>query len=346
MTDPRGARPAADALPEGAAAGGEVSIAWFADALLRNRRTILTWTAVGFVLAVGIALVRGRTYTSSFSFRPQSEKMAPAGGLAGLAGQFGLNLAMLGAGSQEPPQLYADLLMTREVLSPIAADTVVAGDPPGRVAVAEFLKAKGSDSALLAENTMRRLRRDVISTTVATRTTGMVTVRVRTKSADASLAIAQRLLEGLNHFNLVTRQSQAREERRFTEQRLAEAQASLRKAEDALAAFLARNRAPEGSPTLLVERDRLERVVDLQQQVVGTLAEQFEENRIREVRDTPVLTVFEQPVRAARADPGLRVLIVVLGTGIGFLLGIIAVIGRDAWRGEWRRYRAQHPSAA
>jgi uncharacterized protein involved in exopolysaccharide biosynthesis len=309
--------------------------------LLRQRRTILMFAGVGLLAGVALALIRGRTYSTAFSFLPQTSQGGVRGGLAGLAGQFGIPLSLLGGGEEHPPQLYADLLMTREVLAPIAADSVSApGEAPARIPVSRFLRAKGDDSALVAENTMRRLRRNVISTSVASRSTGMVTVRVRTRSADASLEIAERLLEGLNHFNLVTRQSTAREERRFTEERLAQANAELRAAEDALQAFSVRNRQPEGSPVLMVELDRLERAVQFQQQVVTTLAQQYEENRISEVRDTPVLTVFERPVRAARADPGLRALITVLGAGIGLLLGVVWVIGGDAWRGEWRRYRA------
>ena len=55
----------------------------------------------------------------------------------------------------------------------------------------------------------------VASRSVPPSRTGMVMARVRTRSPYVSLQIAQRLLEGLNHFNLVTRQSQAREERRL-----------------------------------------------------------------------------------------------------------------------------------
>jgi uncharacterized protein involved in exopolysaccharide biosynthesis len=337
MSQSGGVPPAASTHRAGQEAGGEVSLVWFFDTLLRQRRTILLFAGVGLLAGVALALIRGRTYTTVFSFLPQTSQGA-RGGLAGLAGQFGIPLSMLGGGDEHPPQLYADLLMTREVLAPIALDSVPApGERSDRIPVAEFLKVKGDDSALVVENTMRSLRRDVISTTVAARSTGMVTVRVRTRSADASLEIAERLLEGLNHFNLITRQSTAREERRFTEERLAQANVELRTAEDALQAFSVRNRQPEGSPVLMVERDRLQRAVQFHQQVVSTLAQQYEENRIREVRDTPVITVFERPVRAARADPGLRALISLLGAGIGLLLGIVWVVGGNAWRDEWRR---------
>jgi len=149
-----------------------------------------------------------------------------------------------------------------------------------------------------------------------------------------SLEIAQRLLEGLNHFNLITRQSQAREERRFTEGRLEAARASLRAAEDVLQRFLQVNREFAEAPALMIQRDRLQRDVLLQQQVVTSLAQRYEENRIREVRDTPVITLVDTPSLAARPDPRLRVLIVVLGTVAGFLVGVLIAICRDAWTSD------------
>lgn len=328
----------------------DVSPWWLAAALLRARRTILLLTAAGMLVGLTIALLRPRAYTATFSFLPQVGSDASRAGLAGLAGQLGINIGSLG-GNTPPPQLYADLLTSREVLGPVAGDSVPTDGTGARMPLAEFLDVTGKTAPLLLENTVRELRREVISSTVALRTTGMVTVRVRTRSPQASLAIASRLLDRLNHFNLVTRQSQAREERRFTEARLADARLVLRAAEDAQERFLKLNRQIDGSPALRFENDRLQREVQLQQQVVTTLAQQLEENRIREVRDTPVITVYEPPALPVRPDPGLRALILVLGTAAGFLVGVFVVLTRDAWRrmretsvdpaleqfrGEWR----------
>jgi uncharacterized protein involved in exopolysaccharide biosynthesis len=146
-----------------------------------------------------------------------------------------------------------------------------------------------------------------------------------------SFEVANRLLEGVNKFNLVTRQSQAGEERRFTEERLTAARASLRVAEDRLERFLRANRQL-GSPGLIFERDRLQREVTLQQQVVVGLAQAHEDARIREVRDTPVITVIERPTLAAEPDPRGRLVILMSGTLIAFFVGILAALMRDGAR--------------
>jgi uncharacterized protein involved in exopolysaccharide biosynthesis len=107
----------------------------------------------------------------------------------------------------------------------------------------------------------------------------------------------------VDSFNLKSRQSQASQERRFTEQRLTQAQADKRQAEDELQAFLQRNRDFRSSPQLSFAYDRLADNVSLRQQLYTTLAQSYEQARIEEVRDTPVITIVEPPMLPARPDP-------------------------------------------
>jgi uncharacterized protein involved in exopolysaccharide biosynthesis len=303
----------------------EISPRWFLSVVLRNRRVIIAIAAVGFVLGLVVALLRKPTYTSTFSFLPETTQDAGRAGLASLAGQFGISLGSMG-GSSQPPQLYADLLVSREVLTPIATDTVTVGQGrAGRLPLHDFLDVPGREPAVVLDNTIRKLKNDVVGAGVATRT-GMVTVTVRTRSPQVSKEVADRLLAGLGRFNLVTKQSQAGAERQFAEGRLEAARAALRVAEDALQRFLTANRQFSNSPELTFQRDRLQREVSLQQQIVTALAQQYEDARIREVRDTPLLTVIEHPIVPARPDPQRRLLTVMMGTIGGLILGFLLVL--------------------
>ncbi len=323
--------------------------------LLRNRRTVVAFTAVGVALAVLVGLTRTPKYTASFSFLPQSAQDQSRSGLAGLAGQFGIPIGMLGGASQ-PPQLYADVLTMREILTLVARDSFASGPDGRKQPLPEFLEVEGGDPRVVLENTMRALREKVISSTVAARTTNAVTVRVQTRSPQVSLGIAQRLLDGLNQYNRLTRQSQAGEERRFIEARLADARASLRSAEDALQRFLQANRQFTNSPQLRFEEDRLQREVTLRQQVVVGLSQQYEDARIREVRDTPVITVIDPPALPVLPDPRGRVRLLALLTMAFFALGVLVVLSREAWTrkraegtdpsyaqlaAEWQRFRGK-----
>jgi uncharacterized protein involved in exopolysaccharide biosynthesis len=332
-----------------------ISLAWILAILLRERRTIIGVTGACLVLALAVAFLRSATYTTSFSFVPEVAQDQSRSGLAGLAGQFGVQLGSMGSQTQSP-QFYGDLLSTHQLLAPIAVDSFqISAASSRRVKLSEFLGVSGPNPAVTVDRTVAILRDRVISASVAARTTGVVSVRVRTKSPEVSLAIAERVIEGLNQFNLLTRQSQAAAERKFVEERLDASRASLRASEDALQGFLQSNR--QLGVDLAFQRDRLQRDVTLRQQVAMGLAQQYEDARIREVRDTPVITVIERPILPALPDPRGRVTTVILGILAGLFLGIVIAMAREGWNrqrqndtqdpsydllaGEWRRFRAK-----
>jgi uncharacterized protein involved in exopolysaccharide biosynthesis len=327
MTGTRGVSAADGGLDEG------VSFYWIAAVLLRERRLIAAITGVGILVAVVVLLFRRPTYSTSFTFLPKAPDEQSMAGLASLAGQFGLSLGNVGKNEQSP-QFYADLLTTRRLLGPIATGSyAIDADSTVKVPLQSYLDVSEGPAPLMADKTLKKLREDVVSTSVAARTTGIVTVNIRTHSPYVSLAIARQLLDGLNEFNLVTRQSQARQERVFTEQRLDDARVALRGAEDELQRFLVNNRQTD-FPALTFQRERLQREVSLRQEIVTSLSQKYEENRIREVRDTPVITVIEVPILAPRSDPRMRAVILLLGTSLALALGIAVALIRATWRGD------------
>lgn len=309
----------------------DITMMGVAALLLHERKRLLAFTAVAIVVSVIAVLLKDRTFTATFSFVPQAPQDQSRAGLASLAGQFGIPLGSIAGGAQQSPQMYADLLRTREVLSPVASDSFLLEDDSTRLALSEILRVRGSSPQIRLARTIVALRSDVVSTSVASRTTGVVTVSVRTVSPTASRDIALRLLDGLNRFNLLTLQTRAREESRFTERSLAAARTTLRTVEDSLQAFLQANRVgAESSPALRFERERLQSSVDLQRQVVGSLAQQYEQSRISEVRDTPVITIVEAPIIPVLPDARGGVAIVMTGAILGLAMGLLYVLGLDA----------------
>ena len=127
------------------------------------------------------------------------------------------------------------------------------------------------------------------------RETGVVTFSVVTGWPAVSQQIASRIIFLINEFNLQTRQTKARAEREFVEVRLNEVQTRLRGSEDSLQNFLLRNRDFANAPELVFERDRLGRGVSLWQQVLTSVTQAYEQARIDEIRNTPLLTVVEPP---------------------------------------------------
>src|SRR5688500_12338976 len=109
------------ALPnETDADAGDISVFTIGSFLLRHRGAILLWMVVIAAIAVTPLMLRKPQNTARGSFILHSGD-AQASSLSSLAGQFGLVLPSASSTLQSP-QFYADLVRTREFLSPIVTD--------------------------------------------------------------------------------------------------------------------------------------------------------------------------------------------------------------------------------
>jgi uncharacterized protein involved in exopolysaccharide biosynthesis len=302
-----------------------LSLASVGVVLLRYRYLIAVAVFAVSTLLVSAGLLAHRTYTATASFVPQTTDKGLSR-LAGLAAQFGV--VGLPTGNGPSPEFYADVMTSRQLLRAVV-DTRFPADSGGSILLADLLRAPGSGT-LRRERTVDRLLRAV--GVVTSNKTGMVELDVRLPDPVIAQQVAHRMLELLNDFNLRTRQSQARQERLFAGRRMDEVRGELRTAENALQAFLQQNRDFEDSPQLAFQRDRLQREVSLRQQVYTSLATSYEQSKMDEVRDTPVITVVETPV--VPVEPDSRRLIVrgVVGVTLGLMLGVLLAFGREYGR--------------
>jgi uncharacterized protein involved in exopolysaccharide biosynthesis len=295
----------------------EISVLAVASVLLRWRRRIVALGGLGMVLGFAAGLSSTRLYVSAAMFMPQAEGNTPSA-FAQAATQFGIRVPSNGSGWGPP--IYVELLHSRALLEPLVLDTLSVAEQGGRrVAVIDLLKVEAPTSAQRTEHAVSALRNLVSAD--EDKKLGTVSVTVTTPWPSVSLALTERLVRGVNRFNLETRKSQAAAERQFVEARAAEAEVALREAEDRLQVFLQRNRTFASSPELGFDRDRLQREVALRQQAYTTLLQSQEEARIREVRDMPVITMLEDPRLPIDPEPRKSAQKGVLGGLVGLMLG-------------------------
>lgn len=300
-----------------------ITLLGIVSVLIRWRRAIIGLGLAGAVLGLTLGLSGKRVYKSGAAFIPQSSDGGPSG-LAQAASQMGIR--MPSGGSGWGPGMYVVLLRSRALLEPIALDTFAVAEQGGRRATLEELfTVKAPTPARRVDLTIQALT-DRVSA-MEDKNLGAVRVSVTTSWPSLSLALAQRLVERVNQFNLETRRSQAQAERRFVETQAVEAEAALRQAEDRLQAFLQRNRSIAG-PQLSFEQDRLKRDVDLRQELYTAWMKSREDARIREIRDTPVITLLEVPrlasVGEARRSVQRGMSMGLVGAFIGVLLAFLS----------------------
>jgi uncharacterized protein involved in exopolysaccharide biosynthesis len=308
---------------------GEVTLLDLATVLIKHWRLIVGLPVLGAIAAVLISFAMRPSYSASTSFVPEGgpNSRLPAG-LAGLAGQFGVSL---GADASRSPRFYADVLKSREVLERVLrsyyADPRPTAQRGDTIRLLDLLMLNGRSPTDTLSKGVRRLRNS-ISTQVDNQTS-IVRLTVDSRYPDLAAGMANRLVAYLNDFNAQTRQSQARERRKFVEQRVATAEVDLRGAEAATRSFLERNRSWQQSPQLVFEEGRLRRQVDIRQDVYLTLNREYETAKIEEVNDTPVITVIDPAVAPQVKSSPRRSLLMGLGMVLGAVLGVFVAFGRE-----------------
>jgi uncharacterized protein involved in exopolysaccharide biosynthesis len=318
-----------------------VSLVGEFNVLLRHWRLLLILPLGGMIAATLFTMAFGQSYVAESRFMPQVAD-GDVSRLAGLAAQFGVNIG----GQTDPAQsvdFYGELVESREILTRLAATEFrFVTKTGGADTITGTLDRVYGVEGRTAEdrwNAAAALLRSQVSVQTGLRSAGLVTVTTRAEWPDLAVQMNRRLLELVNDFNLRRRQSQAAAERRFVEGRLHEARRDVEAAEGALAVFLERNRVVE-SPQLRFQQDRLQSRVDLARQVYTGLARAYEEARIAEVRNTPVITVVDSPEGSGRRSQSL-----VFNALVGVLLGALAAVLLAFLADYIRRDRAEHPDA-
>lgn len=323
MTEPAHSASDADGL----------SLLALATVALRHRWLVFKVTLVVIFATIAFLLFRPATYTVSSSFRLQVSNKTVSS-LTGLAAQLGFSMPTTDA--TQTPAFYVDLLRSREILGEAVTHRYPSSDLPANSTedLIQAFEVRGDSPGIRRERAMDKL--DDAMTVIASPRTGVISLSVTLRDPVLAQGVTQQLIDEVNTFNLESRKSQAGAERRFVERRLNELKDSLRAAEDRLQAFLQRNRDFENSPHLSFQQQRLARDVSMQQEMVTSLAQSFEQARIEEVRDTPVITIIDHPERPVQRDPrgllkkGILAVILgsVLGLGVAFAREGMARSGR------------------
>jgi len=268
----------------------DTSSMFLALVLLKGRRWLLLGGLLGGALGIAVGLTTTRQYRTTATLLPEGSE-ANMSGLAAAASQFGLR--MPSGGSAWTPAVYHRMLQTVAFYRSIAHDSITVTERGGAsIALIDLLKIEGATPQIRHEKAQRRLVLLVAAREL--KTVGSVEVAVSTEWPSVSLALANTIVAQLETMALSTRQGQASAERRFIDTRVTEALRGMRDTEQRLVVFNERNRIAT-APGLVLSRERLQRDLSIRSQVYTTLLQSQEELRVREARDTPMLTVLERP---------------------------------------------------
>lgn len=315
----------------------------FMTAVLRRRGLVVRGFLLGAAIGLAVALVAPRMWKTTAAFFPTSQNGLPSS-LSALASQFSLTLP--GSAPEESPEFYVSLIKSQPIIDSLVAGSYQVTKASGWLGFGADTSVTGNlgsiyninaqnpgiEQALAARRLLKLL--DVS----ADDQTGIVTIHVTTRWPTLSASIAQRILLLVQEFDTRTRQSQAGAERRFAEGRLKESDVALAVAEDSAEAFMLRNRQFNSPSLLQLQLDRLQREVQMRQQVATSLRQAYEQARLEETRATPQITVIApgNPPNLPEARRGLLKVILggLLGTVLSMTWLLIGLVRDEASPGD------------
>jgi uncharacterized protein involved in exopolysaccharide biosynthesis len=312
-----------ESAPQGAPADG-VPLLQVANLAIRSRYYFVVLPLLCALVLGGWAYTRPRSYEARASFVPNGAGSGAGGQLGSLAAQLGMNLVTTQPG--QSPAFYGELLQTRDILRDAVETPYAVGG--SRATLRQRYQQAGGSSDL---NDAIEWLRASLKTEVSPET-GVVEVRVRAGAPELAEAVAARLIQLTEDFDQNKRHTQASARRIFAQARLEESRAALHAAEARLTDYVAHNRLYAQSPLQTIEFGKLQQDLLLRQQVFAALSQSYEQARIDEVRDTPVITELETPAGAARPIPRGVVLQVLFGLLLGAVIALVLALLREKAR--------------
>ncbi len=222
--------------------------------------------------------------------------------------------------------MYPDIVRSRRLLERLLA-TRFAPSRGTPAPLIDLIQRPGPTLSRL-ELAVKKLRRSVDAT--LDRRTGVLTLRVRSRDPGIAAGVANALFALLQDYTVHSMASQAGENRKFIEGRLADARRDLARAEDALRMFRENNLRFGNSPHLLLQQGRLLRDMRAQEEIFLTLTRQYELAKVEEQRDVPVLNVLDAAAEPAFRVAPRRTTMTAFGLLLGTALAAAWVIARPA----------------
>jgi uncharacterized protein involved in exopolysaccharide biosynthesis len=295
--------------------------------LVARWRILLILPLVCALLGAVLVFLIPPTYTATTTFVTSAPRdiTATLGSFANMASQLGVGLPTSGSNS---PQFYGDVLRSRQVMEDVVRTRVP--DPrttrsDDSVAIGDLYTHSGGTLAERVSDGIIKLTHE--SAVSVNPRTNIIELRVSSRYSTTAALVARQFLGALNRFNLVSRQSQARERRRFVADRLREAQDSLARAERMQQDFLLTNRGNfRMAPTLDAQYERIQRQIQGYQDLYSNFRREYETARVDEINDTPVITIIDTAAIPLKPSAPRRLVTVMAGVMFGIFLAIAVLL--------------------
>jgi uncharacterized protein involved in exopolysaccharide biosynthesis len=297
--------------------------------LWQSRKFIGLITGTVTILAIVFSFLLPETFKSTAVILPDTDKSklpSLSGGMSDLAALAGVTVGGEGA----IVKLYPTIIKSESVLQNVIYTKYKTKKFADSVNLIQYWGIKEQNPGREYEVTLLGLR-TALDVNIDIKL-NVVSMTIETEEPQLSADILNTIIRTLDKFIRTKRNSNASEQRKWIEVRLAEVKADLSNAENTLKDFREKNRMVSGSPQLLLDQERLMREMQINSTMYIELKKQLELVKIEEIRSTPIISVMDYARPAAKKEHPKKSIIVIVWM-------MIAFSGSGSYRIIEQRYR-------
>jgi len=308
----------------------EIDLVEVIKKLWRNRKVISIITGMFMIIGIIYALFATPIYKSTLTMYPATGGDAKMGGLMSMAASFGMSV-----GTAKETYNIEDVVKSRTIAREVVLHKWKTSKFDKPVSILEYSGKEIKDSthtiysAILAYNSWVSIQ--------SNKETGLMKLSVETKDPILSAEIANYLGQAVSKYVQEYQGSEANSNIDHISKRLLSVNKELTDVEEKIKVFQINNR-DLSSPQIQLEYGRLQRELQIKQQVYLTLNQQIELAQIEKIKKSPVINILDKAEVPLFKIRPKRSLICIVFTFIGFLIGTFVVLIDDFLREKFVNY--------
>ena len=325
----------------------EIDLSKISKSIKRNSKNIFYTTLVGFVLSFIYVIIATPYYQSYISINPIGDNINSGrsmGGLQSLASEYGVNLNVADFINDKPSFYIPDIVNSRILKKAVISNKWNTNN--GQVdlinywqindttkfsigkLIGSFLESEDNKNIKLKfmDAAIDRLSEQLL---VHEEESGLIVISVLMEESQLAADISNFIANYIKKYVSDIMLSYSSTHRAFIEERLKYSKNELSKSEEELKEFSEKNPFAVDTPELQLQRGRLLRNMEVNQQVYITLRQQYEMARINELKEIPVINILDDAEPASDEAKPQKLLIIFLVTLLSLILSSVYVIIKD-----------------
>ena len=324
----------------------EIDLSKISKSIKRNSKNIFYTTLVGFVLSFIYVIIATPYYQSYISINPIGDNINSGrsmGGLQSLASEYGVNLNVADFINDKPSFYIPDIVNSRILKKAVISNKWNTNNGEfdlinywqihdttkfsiGKL-IGSFLGGDKKNNKLrFMDAAIDRLSEQLV---VQEEESGLIVISVLMEESQLAADISNFIANYIKKYVSDIMLSYSSTHREFIEERLKYSKNELSKSEEELKEFSEKNPFAVDTPELQLQRGRLLRNMEVNQQVYITLRQQYEMARINELKEIPVINILDNAEPASDEAKPQKLLIIFLVTLLSLILSSTYVIIKD-----------------